>query len=205
MGEIMKIQLFTIALIFLSAVSAQNVEKLKITLFVEALCPDSKHTVTTSFTPAINNGLLDMADVNYYLAGNASDDGYVRGSGKYSFKCQHDEIECGSNIDENCMLHHAPDRKTALLSIGCMFTEIMRHSTATETNDAFLKCTTQYYKTDFRTMVNIQKCKGSNIKEGLDLFDDAIKATPKDHTFIPWATVDGVTLTQKDRDAINNN
>ena len=202
----MKLQLLTLALILCCASEAvHTADKLKISLYVEALCPDSKNTIQNSFTPAIKNGLLDMADVTYYLAGNASDDTYVRGSGEYKFTCQHDSIECGANIMENCMLRLAKDNKTALQSIGCMFDNIERHSDDVATYDAFVKCNTQFYKDDIPTLTNIENCAGPQISQGFDFFDDAIQATPKEHTFIPWAAVDGITLSQTDRDLINSN
>merc|ERR1711957_174370 len=95
----MKQYLLSVAIILSLAVSAvHTADKLKMTLFVESLCPDCKHTVTTSFTPAINNGLLDMVDLDYVVAGNASDDKFVRGSGAYNFTCQHGSVECLANV-----------------------------------------------------------------------------------------------------------
>ena len=202
----MKQQILTLALILCCAISTvHTTEKLKISLFIEALCPDSKNTVQKSFTPAVNNGLLDMADVTYYVAGNASDVGYIRGIGQYKFTCQHDSIECGANIYENCMLRLGKDNKTALQSIGCMFDNIERYSKDKDTFDAFMKCNAKFYRDDHATLANIVNCVGLHSSQGFDFFDDAIKATPKEHTFIPWAAVDGRTLNQADRDSINSN
>jgi len=118
----MKQYLLSVAIILSLAVSAvHTADKLKMTLFVESLCPDCKHTVTTSFTPAINNGLLDMVDLDYVVAGNASDDKFVRGSGAYNFTCQHGSVECLANVYENCVVRLDSNRKRALQTVGCMF------------------------------------------------------------------------------------
>jgi len=63
----------------------------------------------------------------------------------------------------------------------------------------------QNYKDDIPTLTNVENCAGVDWKNGYDLLDDAIKTTPAEHSFIPWETVEGKTLTQSDRDAINDN
>merc|ERR1712087_126741 len=193
----------SIILLSLAISSANTAEKLKMKLFIEALCPDSKAAIKNSFTPALEKGLLNMVDLDYIIAGNASDEGYKRGSGLYNFKCQHGEIECQTNILENCIVRLDSNRKRALETVGCMFDKIYMHSTYQDTYHTFIQCMAQNYKDDIPSLTNIENCSGADYKRGFDLFDDAIQQTPKDHSFIPWETVDGKTLTQDDRDAIH--
>jgi len=146
-----------------------------------------------------------MADVEYHVAGNASNEGYIRGSGKYKFTCQHGQDECKANIYENCFLRMPGDKLTSLKSVACMFNRILHHKNPIPTNLAFLECANKFLEIDYTTWYGMILCGTEDHYKGLDFFDDAINLTPKDHTSIPWVIVEGITLTQDDRDSINSN
>ena len=155
------------------------------------MCPDCKHTLLDSFSPAIDNGLLEMADVNFNIAGNAKVD--TDSTGARTFTCQHGETECATNLMETCFQLSAPDHLTALKSVMCVFEDLPSNSKNLGVN----RCADKYnlpFGPIFKCIVQ---------GEGEQLFYDAIQRTPA-HTFIPWAVVDGKELTQSDRDMINN-
>merc|ERR1711862_891797 len=95
------------------------------------------------------------------------------------------------------------NRKRALQTVGCMFDEIEGNYTAEETYLVYNQCMALNYKDDSQTKHKVGECWGVNYKNGYDFLDDAINVTPKVHSFIPWETVEGMTLTQSDRDAIH--
>ena len=165
----------------LFATDNTTAEKLKITLNVESLCPDCKNTVTKSFMPAIDNGLLDMVEVTYVTAGNVSSDGYKRGSSMFSFHCQHKEPECWGNIYETCMWRYAENDMQKYKVFYCMFNEVDNHSTKSEVNTAWHKCFEKFVGS-IDVQMWIIDCSVNS--DGFLMFDDNIKATPK-HDFIP--------------------
>ena len=197
--------LLALALILACTISIVNTaDKLKITLYIESLCPDCKNTVQGSFTPAIKNGLLDMAEVNYVTAGNASSENFKRGTMDYNFKCQHNDAECYANIYSNCMNNMAESEMQKFLYFDCMFNNLWaagvdKTSTMKDILDVWNVCLNKFVSEDQQRWVFYCSFNG----KGFNLFDDAIKATPK-HDFIPWAAVEGKTLTQADRDLINS-
>ena len=107
-----------------SMVLTSDVKKLDITLHIESLCPDSLHAVTTSFDPALDNGLLEMADVHFNVAGNVTEIQINAKKDLYSFQCQNGDEECAGNIFENCLINTAKDTLTGLKSVVCMFQNI---------------------------------------------------------------------------------
>jgi len=200
----MKQYLLPLALILSLAVSTVNTaDKLKMNLYVEALCPDSRWTMLMSMNSAIKGGLLDMVDLNYVVAGNASSDNYVRGSGEYNFTCQHGSVECFSNVYMNCVSHLDSNKKRALQTVICMFDYSARLANIVDQDEVLTKCLVKNYQDDALAIKKVQECAYGNMA-GFDLLDDAIKATPKDHTNIPWATVEGRTLTASDQKAISS-
>ena len=96
----------------------QSDSKLKIKLFAESLCPYCVMAVG-KFETAIQNGLLEIADVEYYVAGNAKVTG--KSGNMWQFTCQHGQNECYGNALESCIWNHAATRLDALNSIACMF------------------------------------------------------------------------------------
>ena len=178
-------------------------DKMKIDLYIEALCSDCKNASQKSYTPAIQNGLLEMADVNYIIAGNASHNRYIRGDGVYKFTCQFGVPECHALIYQNCMLKFIPDKVDKLLSISCMFDKIDNKSDTETIFKVYQKCASQYSKS-VEHQVKILNCAEVDKSIGYDQLYDAILETPG-HNNIPWAVVENKPLSQKDRNAIDNN
>jgi hypothetical protein len=169
-----------------SLVSAAKKEK--ITYYVESLCPDSV-TAMQKLDQAIVGGLLRLYDVDLVLAGNAK----VNDS-KLSvreFTCQHGPNECYGNSLESCIMKHSSTTLGGLKSVTCMFEQ-----TNTDGNvlDGALITCASIHKAFYPDVV----IKCAHGAEGNALSYDAVQATPA-HTFIPWETVSGATLSENDR------
>merc|ERR1712224_483220 len=178
-------------------------DKTKMKLFVEALCPDSRWTMLMSINGAIKSGLLDMVDLDFVVAGNASSDNYVRGSGEYNFTCQHGSVECFTNVYENCVLNTDSNKQRALETVICMFDFTARLSEMVDQDAVLSKCLTRNYGTDALTVKKIQSCAYGN-RAGFDMLDAAIKQSPPGRKGVPWFTVEGRTLTDDDQSAMSD-
>jgi len=172
-------------------------KKLQIQLNIESLCPDSVNAVVQSFAPAIQDGrLLEMADVTFNIAGKAKAVENKKYPGFYNFTCQNGPGECFLNQAENCIQKYVTEPKTQLMSIVCMFdqtrTDFKKH------DEAMNVCSEAYQWTD--KLKTIRHCINH---EGSTLHYEAIQRTPKAFTYVPWPAVQGMILTDADRQAIN--
>ncbi|XP_050314057.1 GILT-like protein 1 [Anthonomus grandis grandis] len=97
-----------------------EVEKVKVSVYYEALCPDSKHFINHQVVPvfdALNdNILLDL--VPYGKAQTTISD-----AGVIEFTCQHGSEECFANKIHACVIDLVKDPKMQLKYISCMITD----------------------------------------------------------------------------------
>ena len=169
--------------------------KLNMFWYVESLCPDSVHTVG-KVNDAINKGLLNLADVDYVLAGNAKVTGNVYDPN--GITCQHGPLECYGNALESCILARAGEagsRVSGLMAVACIFAKT--HTDGKLIDSALADCAMEYPSID---VTDVQQC--ANSFEGRTYNVAMIEATPA-HTFIPWETVDQVMLNDADRKVLN--
>lgn len=190
--------------------AAQNVmltdsNKLELTYYVESLCPDTVKTMGL-LNSAIDNGLMDLAEIKLVTAGNAKvyRDSF-RYAGQHDFTCQHGDDECYGNQLESCMLRYNTNPLGAMKAVLCMYARTVTHGILLP--EAFNYCADQgvsrgafsLYDTD-GDVIDMKVCALDG--RGNKLHYDNIQATPKDHTNIPWAGVDGVKLTAADQTAL---
>jgi len=190
--------LLILVLLSVSSISAEE-QKLKMVLHIEGLCPDSVNTVVESYGAAIEKGLLEMADVTFNIAGNASYKRASSGKVLYNYECQHGIEECYLNMLELCMIKNLNNSRKALETVVCMYNQT--HTEGSLIPIAFEKCT-MYYDWELDQKKTALECSVNG--EGQAMMLEAIDNTPK-HDFIPWTVVDGKTLTVDDRTLINVN
>ncbi|KAH8343585.1 hypothetical protein KR067_005137, partial [Drosophila pandora] len=150
-----------------------------ITVFYEALCPDSKYFLSKQMLPAFKMAasIMDVKLVPYGKARTSLSDGNL------SFECQHGPTECQANIYHACAVDIIKDPLVRLEVISCMIRDNRFPQTAMR------KCAKQY---NFRNMYLIQKCFDSD--HGLELLKlngELTHALRPAITFIPTVTIDG--------------
>lgn len=181
------------AILALSTVA--STQRLSMSYYVESLCPDSVKAMA-AVSSAINRGLLEIADVDLVVSGNAKVTG--RHGKMWQFACQHGPEECYGNALEECILHHAPQKKIGLRMVTCIYAK--SHTLGSALPDALEQCAEEIgdfgYSTD-----SMNQC--ANGLEGNAYHYGAIQMTPA-HNFVPWVAVEDVVLTADDQDMLNN-
>jgi interferon gamma-inducible protein 30 len=171
-------KLIILTLSFLILVSSRRVP-LKIDIYIESLCPDSRNFVLKSFRnfQAFPNR-AQLADVTFYSFGNAIEK--LDGS-KWVFECQHGENECLGNTIHSCA--QARLEKDAYNNfLICIFNDIGK--TRLDFKRSLSNCLN-----NTELVGQILQC--ANSKEGNELHHRMARLTPAEHTYVPWVTVDG--------------
>ncbi|KAH8238774.1 hypothetical protein KR026_007328, partial [Drosophila bipectinata] len=150
-----------------------------ITVFYEALCPDSKYFLSKQMLPAFKTApsIMDVKLVPYGKATTRQSDGNI------SFDCQHGPTECQANMYHACAVDIIKDPLIRLEVISCMIRDNRFPQTAMQ------KCAKQH---SFKNIYLIQKCFDSD--HGLELVKlngETKHALRPAITFIPTVTIDG--------------
>ncbi|XP_064535103.1 gamma-interferon-inducible lysosomal thiol reductase [Drosophila montana] len=151
-----------------------------VTVFYEALCPDSKYFITKQLLPAykVAAPIMEVQLVPYGKAHTTTDD-----EGKLIFDCQHGPTECQANTYHACAAEVIDDPLIRLEVVNCM----IRDNRIPK--DAMQKCAKQY---NVENIDLIQKCFDSDHgSELMKLNGDATHALRPPVKFIPTITIDG--------------
>ncbi|XP_070855227.1 gamma-interferon-inducible lysosomal thiol reductase isoform X5 [Drosophila suzukii] len=156
----------------------QRSMKVVVTVFYEALCPDSKYFLTKQLLPTFKVA-EEFMEVQLAPYGKARKKEL---NGKITFDCQHGPTECQANIYHACATKIIEDPLLRLNVVTCMIGDNR------VPQDAMHKCAKEH-NIDYTL---IQKCSDS--KQGLDLLKlnaEATHALRPPVTFIPTITIDG--------------
>ncbi|KAK4871495.1 hypothetical protein RN001_015619 [Aquatica leii] len=95
--------------------------KVKVTIYYEALCSDSRNFILKQLVPTYNDlrGYIDLDFVPYGKAKTIEKDGVI------TFKCQHAALECQANKVHACSLVYIKDPDLQLQYIACMIKDNM--------------------------------------------------------------------------------
>ncbi|KRG03804.1 gamma-interferon-inducible lysosomal thiol reductase [Drosophila mojavensis] len=151
-----------------------------VTVFYEALCPDSKYFITKQLLTTYKAAapIMEVQLVPYGKAHTTVDN-----EGKFIFDCQHGPTECQANMYHACASEVIDDALTRLEVVTCMIRDNRNPK------DAMQKCTKQY---NVENVDLIQKCfDSSHGSELMKLNGDATHALRPPVTFIPTITLDG--------------
>ncbi|XP_059045827.1 GILT-like protein 1 [Achroia grisella] len=108
-------------------------DKVKVRVYYEALCPDSKHFFIRHLSP-VTEKLSDFVDVTLIPYGKATT---KEENGNYFFKCQHGEEECYANKIHACSIQAVSNMTTAVKITDCMITDNQ------DADAALLRCAKQ--------------------------------------------------------------
>lgn len=92
-------------------------ERILVTVYYEALCPDSRNFVIKQLLPTFNSieRYIRVQLVPYGKAGTIFDK-----NDDYIFTCQHGETECKANIVHACTIDKIQDSRKQLDLVACM-------------------------------------------------------------------------------------
>ncbi|XP_030748377.1 gamma-interferon-inducible lysosomal thiol reductase-like [Sitophilus oryzae] len=102
--------------------SGKETEKVKISVYYEALCPDSKFFIIYQLVPVFER-LKDFLIIDLVPYGKAQTT--VDDNGNIEFICQHDHVECYANKIHACVIDQVEDVENQLKYIACMITDNM--------------------------------------------------------------------------------
>jgi len=163
-------------------------DTLKVGVYFESLCPDSKAFITTQLHPTFGK-LGKYLDVSFFPYGNAESIQTHQHGGRWSFKCQHAILECTGNMQIACILNLevlSLSDKTDLVS--CIMSQEQPHSYV----DPYKCIDEQDLDDKLMIMDLVKQCSISHFGEELLLaMGNATAALDPPHSFIPWITFNG--------------
>ncbi|KAB0801136.1 hypothetical protein PPYR_05490 [Photinus pyralis] len=95
--------------------------KIKVSIYYEALCSDSRNFFINQLEPMYNDfhSYLDLDFVPYGKAKTIEKNGVI------TFKCQHAAVECVANKVHACSILHVKDQGLQLKYLSCMIKDNM--------------------------------------------------------------------------------
>lgn len=195
----MKTTIFLILALSLAVHCQAPAKKIEITMFIESLCPDCTRSVSQSFGPAFDKGLLDMADVTFVPYGKMEQT-YNSETKLYEYTCQHGPAECWGNTFQTCLLNGLKDEpRKALDLMVCIYS--FADCKNRDFSHALITCTTS---ANVDVLDQAKKCS-HDYDQWQPLMKQNAELTPGypqkiDH--VPFVNVDGKHSEQEEENAI---
>jgi interferon, gamma-inducible protein 30 len=157
----------------------------KVVVCTEALCPDCENFIQTQVVPVYSKLGSDVMDLSIIPFGNAHH--FENGT----TVCQHGQGECDANVYELCAKFLNPDPKDHLPFLDCL-TRVLPMGYHDEPFDEslFEQCAENIW------WPGVKACHESPHLTRR-IIDDAVAATPKDHKYVPWITIEGTHLDEE--------
>lgn len=151
-------------------VAAEN-EPIKLTLYYETLCPDTRKFVLDELVPTYNSSFQPSINLNLVPFGNAH---FIENDGQTTVECQHKEPECYGNKLQACFIvKHSPGIGRSLDYVKCMFEKENWKSI----NETAVECASEL---GFN-WIDIEKCANSEDGDQLiaDFGNQTLNLVPK--------------------------
>jgi interferon gamma-inducible protein 30 len=169
-----------------SSPAAQGVEKVKVELYSEALCPYCAEFIVNYLNPFFNNGIIDIVELRIIPYGNA----HVDSSG--TMVCQHGQDECDLNIIQTCAIRLWPKVSDWFPFIYCL--ESLDRSSAAKQWPSCVHSA----KLD---LAPLRECYESPLGARLELeFAAETDRLQPPHKYVPWVLVNGEPLYESYQD-----
>jgi interferon gamma-inducible protein 30 len=177
---------FLLLLVALVAVpSAQGVEKVKVELYSESLCPFCAEFIVNYLNPFFNNGLIDIVELRIIPYGNAR---IIDGS----LVCQHGPDECALNIVQTCAIRLWPKVTDWFPFIYCL--ETLDRSTAANN----WKSCVHPSHLDLDPLIEcFESPLGAKLEMECAAETDRLQPP---HKYVPWVLVNGEPLLENYED-----
>jgi interferon gamma-inducible protein 30 len=160
--------------------AVQGVEKVKVELYSESLCPYCANFIINYLNPFFNNGLIDVVELRIIPYGNA----HIHADG--SLTCQHGQDECYLNIIQTCAIRLWPKVTDWFPFIYCL--EKLPRATAAQD----WKSCVEPSRLDLAPLL---ECSASPLGEKLELeFAAETDRLQPPHKYVPWVLVNGEPL-----------
>merc|ERR1719233_2020015 len=141
--------------------------EVKVEIFYEALCPDSKNFFVDTLEPVLSqfNRFISITLVPY---GKAK---LTKSSPPYKFSCQHGPVECQGNIYHNCVQKYIKNQSLRIMLTTCMFKKVFNTLSKEKANWSKIvgQCSEQLGLSSY--LPRIQDCASS--LEGYELLHQA--------------------------------
>jgi len=165
-----------------SAPAGDSPRKVRVRVYVEALCINSKRFINDQLFPAFRLLGPGVMDVEVVVFGNAKLD-----LNSKTVDCQHGPAKCDANVYEQCAvsIFHHPSRY--LPFFVCLFRDLtMGHRDENYGASTFAECARE-------SALNFDSIKAchSDPDHAWELQKNASIITPSEHDHVPWVTIDG--------------
>ncbi|KAI1285042.1 Gamma-interferon-inducible lysosomal thiol reductase [Halotydeus destructor] len=172
------LRLIAVLLCLGSVLSVVSDEKVKVSVYYETLCSDSKQFITRQLFPVYQN-LSQIMDFELIVYGNANYT--VLSNGTINFNCQHGPRECYANLVQGCAIKNG-DIDAILPFINCA--ELGRHP-----DTELQKCALESGLSWQKLTACSSSAEGQQILAQNGRRTDALE--PR-HNFIPWIIINDV-------------
>ncbi|KAH9554287.1 hypothetical protein CY35_08G056900 [Sphagnum magellanicum] len=177
------LQIWSTSMLFLVLMilpAVQGVEKVKVELYSESLCPYCANFIINYLNPFFNNGLIDIVELRIIPYGNA----HIHADG--SLTCQHGQDECYLNIIQTCAIRLWPKVTDWFPFIYCL--ERLPRATAAQD---WKSCV----EPSHLDLAPLLECSASPLGEKLELeFAAETDRLQPPHKYVPWVLVNGEPL-----------
>jgi interferon gamma-inducible protein 30 len=178
--------------IYSSTTSSPAVE---VTIYVEALCIDSKRYFNDQLVPTYDQLGSKVIDLKIVVFGNARIDLTNK-----TVQCQHGEAECDANSYDQCVadIYPYPDRYLPYLT--CLFNSLpMGRRSEPYPKAVFASCA-RHAALDAHTL---QQCR-DDPKRVWELQKEAAALSPSELNHVPWVELNGTYMDEEKADLLTS-
>ncbi|CAD8055177.1 unnamed protein product [Paramecium sonneborni] len=171
---------FHLLLVLISTLQISYSEKIRVSLYIESLCPDTTRFIQSSLLKALKTPSFDeLVELRFIPYGKASQN--QQSNGSIIFKCQHGDLECFGNKLQACGFNVLSAQNEQLKFLICI--QKTRKRQIEDFESELKSCLPDLWE-------GVLKC--ANGTQGIELLwengEETLNLDPK-LTYVPWVTV----------------